>query len=125
MTLLDTNNSVIGKPLSPSDYIYTTYYISCEYLQAIYDGVVAYDIKSYNSPDLLKSDNVGVVPRVYYRITFRMNGEVYSIFCDNSVFVTSEEKFLDLRLFQSRVLDYYYTNADEYKAFPPATALPT
>ena len=125
VTLLDTRSNIIGKPLGPSDYVYTTYYISCEYLRAIYDGVVAYDIKSYSSPDLLKSDNVVVVPRMYYKITFWMNGEVYSIFCDNSIFATFEEKFLDLSLFKSRILDYYHTNSDEYKAFPPATALPT
>ena len=124
--LLDTKNNIIGTKLGPNDYAFADYYISPEYLQAIYDGIVKYDIKSYSSPNLLKADNIAVTPRVYYKMTFQVNGEIYSVFCDNSVvWQSSEKKFRNLESFKSKILDYYYENADEYKAFPPATALPT
>jgi len=125
VTLLDTKNGVLGKPLSPNDYVSTGFYASCEYLQAIYDGLIQYDIKSYGSPDLLVDGYWVMTPRLFYKITFSLNGETYMIFCDNSVFTwLAEEKYQNLRFFKS-LLDEYYRNTDEYQALPPATALPT
>ena len=129
VTLLHTNYNIIGKPLSLSEYTSTDYYISCEDLQAIYDGLIKYDIKAYSNQGLLKSEHWVMVPNIYYRVTFRINGELYSLLYDTSACTPSYfssaaeeiERFQNLIDF-AKILDNLFMNTDEYKSLPQVKA---
>jgi len=91
-TLLNTKNNIIGEFEKRTftgfyDYVAADYYISRDKLQGIYDFIIQHDIKQYNSSRLLTSfDDFGIRATVdpYYRgkITFCINGEVFSILYD-------------------------------------------
>ena len=123
MVLLDTKNNVIGKPLTPPDrYISTDFYISCEDLQALYDAIIKYDIKSYSSPDLLTIEGIWGYPSPYYRISFHMDGEFYSVLFDSLV-VSNDFGYTQNMTDFNSFLRVYYWNTNEYKSLPPWVTL--
>ncbi|MCL2678916.1 MAG: hypothetical protein FWF18_01250 [Dehalococcoidia bacterium] len=126
---LDTKNNIIGKNTYYDGHYSIDYTVPKDKLQEIYDLIIQYDIKSYSSPELIaREDGVTVTPNRYHRITFCLNGEIYSVFCDASVLSMSHfnppfalpEKYHHLTIFYSKFARVYVYDTDEYKAFPDA-----
>ncbi|MCL2149494.1 MAG: hypothetical protein FWH51_00980 [Dehalococcoidia bacterium] len=118
--LLDTKNNILGRvfDLQGQQYAYISIHMPPEDLQAIYDAVIKYDIKSLSSPDVLSPDEWVLYGNGYYRITFFLEGEVYSVTYRERVIYSMQPAYQNLRSFHT-VLNYYYKNTDEYKSFPP------
>jgi len=145
IVMLDTENNVIGSwgrtesEHEPgkyyTKYCYIDYHIPLDLLQELYDDIIKYDIKSYSGPDVLIDKTVGVID--YFRITFRINGEVYSVFAEDSVcrprFVYEDDipphlrdgpitqaiaadKNVNLCTFLKLIINKYYDN-DAYRTF--------
>jgi hypothetical protein len=120
--LLDTKAGIIGK-LGHNTYNTASYSIPNELLNEIYDLIVQYNIKSYSSPDLI-CIVPGRLDSFYWRITFRVDGEVYSVWFDSTVNVTSSpdpaineliEKYRNLGLFY-KSLTHLILSIDEYQS---------
>ena len=67
-------------------------------------------------------------PDRYFRITFCLNGEIYSVLCNEHVIyyplasriIVYPEELINLRSFYSKFLENYVYGTDEYKSFPYA-----
>ena len=123
MTLLDTQSCIVGKPLSIGKYASADYHMPQEDLQALYNAIVEYDIASYNGEHII-SGNYGTVtvivtPQVYYRITFRLNGEFYMIFFEHSIIYRSSGGYDNLRDFIA-ILESYRQDNDAFRDLPPS-----
>ena len=115
--LLDTKNNAIST--RGIDYS-IDFYIPCEDLQTIYDAIIAYDIPLLSGPDVLTDPNVVAVPQWFHRLTFCLEGVVYSVSYDNAIAWPDVSKlYPDLTSFHS-MLDDYYRNTDEYESLPPS-----
>lgn len=118
IVLLDTQSNTIGAPAAyPAGYISTGFYIPCEDLQAIYNAIIQYDIKSYGELDLLKYPEINIYPRISYKVTFCLDGVIYSVLYDNTVVHWTSTRYPDLRVFHNMLNDYY-ESTDEFKSFP-------
>ena len=128
LVLLDTKNSVIGKPKNGgTECFITDFYIPQDDLQRIYDDIIAYKIKSYHGKHFVRWP-VQATPKIYYRIAFRVNGLTYSILIEAPVLwsLSSNHSILGceigynydrLRMFVHN-LSAYYQGTDEYQSLP-------
>ena len=115
VTLLDTEKNILGafliRLLVPGGYTSVDYRISCEHLQALYDAVVEYNMASYAG---VYEPELSITDSVYERITFCLDGKVYSITCD--FFALKErEEYRKLQAFRA-ILRQCYTDNDEYRS---------
>ncbi len=117
--LMDTKNNLLGRVygLEAPQYDYTKFYILHEDLQTIYNAVIKYDIKSLSSPNVLTVDGDG---GGYYRITFYLEGGVYTVTYSDRV-INTKQSYQNLKSFHA-LLDSYYMNTDEFQGFPAVTS---
>jgi len=119
--MLDTKNNIIGV-MTYSGYVSVDYCMPLEKLQELHNFIIQYDIKSYSSPDLLaREDGVMLIPTIHSGITFSLDGEIYSIWFDESVVDPASrnlpEKYHNLRSFIV-LLEQPYLHTNEYKSLP-------
>jgi len=114
VTLLDSKNNVIGT-LSSANTV--DFCIPCEDLQVIYDALIDNDIKSLCRPEVLVDLYFILHPRFFYKLTFCLDGEVYSVSYDNAVVSWNSAAYPDLRTFHG-ILDTYYLNKNEHQSYP-------
>ena len=119
--LLDTKNHAIGARGSS----YTVdFYIPCGDLQALYDAIITYDIKSLSGIGIIVDPNLSSQPHHIYTVTFCLDGMIYSVSYDNAVvdrYSYSKER-PELRAFH-HILNNYYESTNEYLSFPPPPLL--
>ncbi|MCL2149890.1 MAG: hypothetical protein FWH51_03025 [Dehalococcoidia bacterium] len=113
--LLDTSRNILGTTLSNWEYVFVKYVMPCENLQAIYDAIIEHDIKSYNGMKLINKDGPVRIPSITYAVTFCLDGETCSIRYNEDI---TYAEYPNVRAFHN-ILDSYYKNTDEYRAFPP------
>ena len=84
LVLLDTKNNTIGTPVNTlGDYYFTDYCIPCDDLRMLRDAIIQYDIRSLSGHGVITGDGSIVVhPNTHYRITFFLDGEIYSVTFD-------------------------------------------
>jgi len=140
LVMLDTKNNIIGgwgrteSEREPgnyySKYCHLDYHMPLDRLQELYADIIKYDIKSYSGPDVLIDETVGSAGD-YARITFRINGEVFSVTANDSVCTTrvvgepggpvtmthSTDEFDNLCTFCSIVINKYIMDNDAYRSF--------
>ncbi len=131
-TALDTKNNVIGLKIGDNPdagslgsvgYYSTQYSMPQARLQELYNDIIKHDIKSYSSPDVLSwylDEGWGYAEKVwFYKFTFRINNEEYSIITDASVFhPMAPEKFRNFVEFASIVVNHCWRDTDEYRSLP-------
>ena len=116
--LLDTQNNTIGAPAAFPDFcISTDFHIPHEALQTIHDAIVEYDIKSLGGLNMSQPPHLATTPRIFYKITFCMDGVIYSVVYDNGSVRLDSKTYPGLVKFH-HLLNGYYQSTDEYKSFP-------
>jgi len=120
MTILDTEKNIIGKDLGNAygrpSYTSRHFEIPCNEIRALYDALIEYDILSLCNPDLVISTD-SPWPAYWHKISFRLDGVMYSILIDDQVKLSLDHP--NIAAFK-RVLTTYIFNTDEYKSFPPS-----
>jgi len=85
-TALDTRSNIWGDrtfdyagSYQIADWTLLPYHMPHKDLQDIYNAILEYNIESYNSSDVLTNDSLPSFLHDYYRITFCLNREIYSV----------------------------------------------
>ena len=126
-TLLDTKKGVIGALLGmkADEYISVKYNIPQENLQGIYDLIVQYDIMSYSGSEWLTDTSVFMMnPEYYSKLTFYIDGKIYTVLYGNSVTYGGSLEYANLEVFRRKFNSQYYVSTTEFQSFPEATGLP-
>ncbi len=120
-TILNTRSDIIGKITGyATDYSAIYYRIPRKDLQALYNAVVEYDIKLYSNPNLLTDEMVIATGRRFFRLTFCLSGEDYSVFWDNTINPHAFGVLFDL----AYEIERYVSCTDAYVSLPSVTRFP-
>ncbi|MCL2153805.1 MAG: hypothetical protein FWH57_12815 [Oscillospiraceae bacterium] len=107
-TALDTNEHIVGwhslqydgTVLIYDGWACADYYIPHNNLQGLYDAIIKYGVKSYSSPIVLVDEFFDMSwPQDYFRITFRLNNEIYQTTFGNLLFSWPDNKHEDFKIF--------------------------
>jgi len=104
-------------------YYFIKYHMPQKRLQELYNDIIKYDIKSYSSPDVLGDRYDDYFHESYSRITFRINGEIYTVTVYSMLFDDPERWYLHVNVynlwaFTNLLYSKYYEDTKEYQTFP-------
>jgi len=115
--MLDTKYNVLGIDRRYEDgstgYTSTEFHMPPQRLRALYDDIIKYDLRAYNSPYLLSNNDASSGVQFYVVLTFQISSEIYTITLDDSVLLeTAPDEYRNLQAFCTILMENGYVFDD-------------